>query len=272
MEIFEFDFLKIAFLATILASISSALISPIVVYKRMEFIGDGTAHAAFAGLAFGLLFGINYRLMAVLTAIVFSIIISYFTNKSKIHENSAIGMLLPVFMSVGVILLSKSSTYVQDITSYLFGDILLVNISDFYFLMFIITLIIVFLAIFREEILYFLADEKMASFYGVKTSLLRALLLGVISVMVVGIVKISGVILLGALLIIPGLVSKSFAKSYKSVFFISVVYNVLVSIIGFYIAYILDISPGPSIVLTSFTAFVFLLFFKKVISSQQSYY
>ena len=263
MEILEFEFLRIAFIATILASISSALISPIVVYKKMEFIGDGTAHAAFAGLAFGLVFGMNYRLMAIITAIVFSILISYFTSKGKIHENSAIGMLLPVFMSIGVILLSKSSTYVQDITSYLFGDILLVDLSDVYFLTVIIGMVLLFLLIYREELLYFLADEEMAEFYGVNVSLLRMLLLGVISLVVVGVVKISGVILLGALLIIPGLVSKRIAKSFKSVFMISVVYNIIVSVIGFYIAYVFDLSPGPSIVLTSFLVFIMFIFFKK---------
>ncbi|ABR30302.1 metal ABC transporter permease [Thermosipho melanesiensis] len=258
MEIFELEFLRIALIATIFAAISSAIISPVVVFKKMEFIGDGTAHAAFAGLAFAFLFGIDYRLIAILTALLFSFLISYFTNKRNIHENSAIGMLLPVFMSIGVILLSKSNTYAQDISSYLFGDILLVNYIDIYFLIFVILSEILLFFIFRKEILYFLADEKMANFYGVKTNLLRIILLGIISITVVSVVKISGVILLGALLIVPGLVAKKFSKSYKSVYFISISFNVIVSFIGFYIAYIFDIAPGPSIVIVSFTTFLIL--------------
>ncbi|ONN27581.1 metal ABC transporter permease [Thermosipho affectus] len=258
MEIFELEFLRTALIATILAAISSSIMSPTIVFKRMEFIGDGTAHAAFAGLAIALLLGLDYRLISIITAIIFSLLISYFTNKKHIHENSAIGMLLPVFMSIGVIILSKSSTYTQNITSYLFGDILLVNMKDVYFLIFVVILESLFFFFYKEEILYFLADEKMAGFYGVKTQFLRTTLLSLISVVVVSIVKISGVILLGALIIIPGIVSKKLAKSYKGLFLISTLFNISVSFIGFYFAYLFDIAPGPSIVLVSFISFVVL--------------
>ncbi|MBO8160729.1 MAG: metal ABC transporter permease [Thermosipho sp. (in: Bacteria)] len=262
-DIFQYDFLRIAFIASILSGIAASIVSPLIVYKKMEFIGDGTAHAAFAGLAIGLFFDVDYRFVAILTAIIFSLMISYFANKNKIHENSAIGMLLPVFMSIGVIILSKSTSYVQDITSYLFGDILLVNTSDIWFLLFIIIIMTSILFILRHEILFFLADEEMALFYGVNTKLLRTILLILISTTVVSIVKISGIVLLGALLIIPGLFAKRLSKSFLSVFILAIIYNLFVSSVGFYFSYVLDISPGPSIVLSSFTLFLIFNFFKK---------
>ncbi|MBO8139439.1 MAG: metal ABC transporter permease [Thermosipho sp. (in: Bacteria)] len=262
-EIFQYDFLRVAFFASLLSGIAAAIISPIVVYKKMEFIGDGTAHAAFAGLAIGLFFDVDYRFIAIITAVLFSLLISFFSNRNKINENSAIGMLLPVFMSIGVIILSKSSTYVQDITSYLFGDILLVNLNDVWFLVFVILSIISILYLLRHEILFFLADEEMAEFYGVNIKLVRTVLLILISITVVSVVKISGIILLGALLIIPGLFAKKLSKSFSAVFIFSVIYNLFVSFIGFYLSYYFDISPGPTIVLTSFVAFLIFSSIKK---------
>lgn len=262
-EIFQYEFLRVAFFASLLSGVAAAIISPIIVYKKMEFIGDGTAHAAFAGLAIGLFFDVDYRFIAIITAILFSLLISFFSNRNKINENSAIGMLLPLFMSIGVIILSKSSTYVQDITSYLFGDILLVNLNDIWFLVFVIILMICILFKLRYEILFFLADEEMAEFYGVNVKLVRTILLILISVTVVSIVKISGIILLGALLIIPGLFAKKLSKSFPTVFIFSIIYNLFVSSIGFYLSYYFDISPGPTIVLTSFTSFLIFSFIKK---------
>ncbi|SHH43863.1 metal ABC transporter permease [Thermosipho atlanticus] len=262
-EIFTYDFLKIAFFASLLSGFAAGIISPLIVYKKMEFIGDGTAHAAFAGLAIGLFFDVDYRVVAILTAILFSLLISFFSNKHKIHENSAIGMLLPVFMSVGVIIISKSSTYVQDLTSYLFGDILLVKLSDVWFLIFVILSSIVIISLMRYEILFFLADEEMAAFYGVNIKQIRTIFLILISVIVVSIVKISGIILLGALIIIPGLFAKKLAKSFSSVFVFSIFYNLVVTFLGFYLSYYFDISPGPVIVLTSFTIFIIFSFLKK---------
>ncbi|MDK2885925.1 MAG: zinc transport system permease protein [Thermosipho sp. (in: thermotogales)] len=262
-EIFQYDFLRIAFFASLLSGIAAAIISPIIVYKKMEFIGDGTAHAAFAGLAIGLFLNIDYRFISIITAILFSLLISFFSNRNKINENSAIGMLLPVFMSIGVIILSKSSTYVQDITSYLFGDILLVNLSDVWFLIFVIFSMAFLIYLFRYEILFFLADEEMAEFYGVNTKLVRTILLILISVSVVSIVKISGIILLGALLIIPGLFAKKLSRSFFSVFILAIIYNLIIASIGFLLSYYLDVSPGPTIVLASFFAFLIFSFIKK---------
>jgi len=256
VDLIAYDFLRNALFASVLVGISTAMISPVVVYKRMEFIGDGTAHAAFAGLAMGIVLGFEYRTAAVGTAVVFALVISLLSRRQKISENSAIGMLLPVFMSLGVIILSFSRRYVTDVMSYLFGDILLVQTTDLYFLLGITIVLSLLLYLYRYDILYFLSDEHMANFYGLKTSLVRTVFLVAISVIVVGAVKVAGVILVGAFIVIPGLVGKMLGKSFLQVILVAIAHNVLVSVVGLFLSYHLDLPPGPTMVLLSFGIFV----------------
>ncbi|HCZ06298.1 MAG: zinc transport system permease protein [Thermotogota bacterium] len=262
-DIATYDFLRNALLASTLVGLSTALISPIVVYKRMEFVGDGTAHAAFAGLALGVILGFEYRIAAVGTAVVFALTISLLSGRRKISENSAIGMLLPVFMSIGIIVLSFSRRYTTDVMSYLFGDILLVEMGDLYFLTTLFVLLIILFYTFRYDILYFLSDEYMAAFYGLKTNLVRTCFLIAISVVVVGAVKVAGVILVSAFIVIPGLVGKLFGKSFKQVLAVSLTHNLAISIAGLAASYYLDLPPGPVMVILSFGIFMFFYAFKK---------
>ncbi|PLV58784.1 metal ABC transporter permease [Thermotoga sp. KOL6] len=259
-DLYQYEFLRTAFLGGILVSILSGVVSPIVVFKRMEFIGDGTAHAVFAGLAIAALADGDPRLMAFATSLLFAFAVSTF-SKSKLSENSAIGILLPFFMAVGIVLFSLSGKYQSDVMSFLFGDILLVNRTDVLITLFILMTSMILILIFRWEMKFFIVDEKMALFYGIKTNLIRFLITAFISITVVTTVKVVGVVLSGALLILPGLVSKIFSKSFGSLFTISVTFNLLSFIFGFLVAYILNLPPGPVIVIIAFLLFLPMLKF-----------
>jgi len=255
-DLMNYEFLRNALIANVLISFVTGMVSPIIVYKRLEFIGDGLAHAIFAGVAFAVIFNFNVLLGSVLATLFFAYLVYVLSNDSKIAESTAIGMLLPVFMSIGVVLFSKSPRYTVDVTSYLFGNILLISNHDIYFMVFVLALTIAVLSLKHYEISYWLADETMAKFYGIKTHIIRLLVLVLVSTVVVSALKLAGVIVMGAFLVLPGAFSKGRARSLISAVIQSMVFNSVFSFFGFLSAYYFDLPPGPTIVLFLFTAFL----------------
>lgn len=261
-EFFSYDFLVNAFIAGLLLAVSTSIYSPIVVLKRMEFIGDGTAHAVFAGLAIAFLLNLDYKPIAILTAIIFGLLISFLSQREA-SENTAVGILLPVFMAFGMVVVSFIKGYTPDIMSYLFGNILLISLEDVYYLLLITSISILLYIFMRKEILYFLADEKTARFFKVPITFIRTTLLIGLALTVVSAVKISGVILVGAFLVIPGTISKIYARKFDHMIFYSLIINITATVIGIIFSYLFDLPPGPTIVLLLF-GFYLLSFLKRI--------
>ncbi len=255
-DIFALDFLSLAFIATLLVSFVTGLFSTVVVLRKIEFIGDGVAHAAFGGLALGFLIGVNTRLIAILTAIIFAVVINLFSKKGYLSENSMIGILLPLSMALGIIFLSFVEGYTPDVMSYLFGNILLVSVADIWILAVIAIVSGISFLLFHREILYYSFDETLARHSGINVPLVNFFVLIGVSVSIVASVKIAGIILVTAFLVTPAVIAKRLAKTFKGIVFTAITFSLLSSILGLWGAYEFEISPGPSIVVVLFITFV----------------
>lgn len=255
-DIISYSFLRNAILAAVLVSALTGIFSSVVVLRKIEFIGDGAAHATFGGIAFGLLLGTNYLLMAAVTAVIFAVAVSYFTRKNKLSESSVIGMLLPLSMSLGVIALSFIRGYTPDVMGLFFGNILMVTSEDVWMLLIANVIAWVFFAVFYRELLYYSYDEGMAKHYGVPIGFIHYGVLIGISLSVVGSVKIAGIILVTAFLVIPAVTSKTIAGSFRGMILISLGMAVVASVMGIFVSYVLDMPPGPVIVVMLFMEFL----------------
>ncbi|GAB6189352.1 metal ABC transporter permease [Marinitoga arctica] len=259
IELFSYDFMIYAILAAVLSSFSASILSNYIVLKKMEFIGEGAAHTAFGGIALAILFDFNVDLISIITAILFGTTIYFISKKEKVNENSVIGMLLSFSMALGVIFLYLKPGYTPEITSYLFGDILMVNSEDVKILFIISLIILSFVIIFNKELKYYAFNSRMAKNFGVPINLINFIFLIIVSIVVVTSVKIIGIILVTSLLITPGVIAKLFAKSLNQMIFISSIIGIFSGFTGIVIAYFIDIPPGPSIVVTLFS--LFLIFY-----------
>ncbi len=268
-DVINYGFLRNAIFAAILVSILTGLFSSVVVLRKIEFIGDGAAHATFGGIAFGLLLGINYLLMASITAIVFAVAISYFTRKKKLSESSVIGMLLPLSMSLGVIALSFIRGYSPDVMGLLFGNILMVTSLDIWTLVFANAGALVFFSVLYRELLYYSYDERMARHYGVPVGFVHYGTLIGISLSVVSSVKIAGIILVTAFLIIPAVAARLLANSFRGMILISISFGIIASVFGMYSSYVLNMPPGPVIVVILFCEFLASLLLRRFFVSQE---
>jgi zinc transport system permease protein len=252
-----------AFAAGIMVSILTGIISAFVVLRRMSFIGAGISHAAFGGVAIGFFTGINPLLTAVIYSILVAIGIESTGRKGRISEDVSIGIFYSVSMALGIALVSISKSYNVDLFGYLFGNILAITEEEI--ILTLVTSITVsgVILIFLKEFFLITYNEELARVSGVRVQLLNILFLVALSVAIVISIRIVGIIMVSALLVIPGATARLFAKGLISMIVISCLAGMASVTAGLYVSYEYDIAPGAGIVLTAAAIFFVPLLLKK---------
>ena len=147
LEALQYEFIRNALLSAILASIACGIIGTYVVVKRIVFISGGIAHAAFGGIGLGYFLGINPVLGVIPFSIASALGIGLVSKKSKLPEDTTIGIFWSMGMALGVIFIGLTPGYAPDLFSYLFGNILTVSSSDKRLMLILDTIIIVVLSL-----------------------------------------------------------------------------------------------------------------------------
>lgn len=203
-EIFSHLFMQKAVFAGLASALVCSILSVYVVLKRMAFIGEGISHSAFGGVALAILLGWNITITTVVFAVGVAVLIGVFCRDRRISEDSAIGILLTTSMALGVVFLNIHRQFTADIFGYLFGNILAIETANLVAIGILTVVVVTVVAIFYKELFFFSFDEEMARISGEPTNFLHFLLLLLISLTVVVFIKVVGLILVSALLIIPG--------------------------------------------------------------------
>lgn len=257
LEVFSSPFMQRALIAGILVSILTGLISVFIVLRKMSFVGAGISHAAFGGVAIGFFIGINPLLTAIIYSILVAIGIESTGRRGRISEDVSIGIFYSVSMALGVALVSLSGSYNVDLFGYLFGNILAISETDIFLTGITFLLVSGFIIIFLKDLFLSAYNEELAQISGVSVVLLNNLFMISLAVTIVISIRIVGIILVSALLVIPGATARLFAKGLLSMLVFSCVTGVVSVISGLFLSYEYDIAPGASIVMAS--AFIFFL-------------
>jgi len=246
-----------AFMAGILVSLLTGLISVFIVLRKMSFVGAGISHAAFGGVAIGFFTGVNPLLTAIIYSIMVAIGIESTGRKGRVSEDVSIGIFYSVSMALGVALVSLSKSYNVDLFGYLFGNILAISEADI--LLTVVTFVLVtgFMLIFLKDLFLSSYNEELAQVSGVNVVLLNKLFMAALAITIVISIRIVGIILVSALLVIPGATARLFAKGLLSMLVLSCLAGVISVISGLLLSYEYDIAPGASIVIAS--AFIFFI-------------
>ncbi len=252
-----------ALLVGIIVSLISGLISVFVVLRQMSFIGAGISHAAFGGVAIGFFTGINPTITAIFYCIAVAIGIELVSRKGKVSEDVSIGIFFAASMALGIVLVSLSKKYNVDLFGYLFGNILAITDREVLLSLFVAVLVIGVIILFLKEIFLITYNEEIARVGGIPVRLINMLFLIALSVSIVISMKIVGIILISALLVIPGATAQLFAKNLYLMIVASCGVAVLSTVLGLFFSYEFDIAPGGSIVLTSTALFLTALLFKR---------
>jgi zinc transport system permease protein len=263
IDIFSSVFMQKAFLVGIMVSLISGLISVFIVLRNMSFIGAGISHATFGGVAIGFFAGINPTITAIFYSIAVALGIEFVSRKGKISEDVSIGIFFASSMALGIVLISLSRGYNIDLFGYLFGNILAITDREVLLSLFVSVVVIGVIVLFLKEIFLTTYSEEIARVSGISIRAINILFLILLSVTIVITMKIVGIILVSALLVIPGATAQMYAKNLYSMIATSCGVAVFSTVFGLILSYELDIAPGGSIVLTAAVIFLVSLFIKK---------
>ncbi|OHD68723.1 MAG: hypothetical protein A2W19_12755 [Spirochaetes bacterium RBG_16_49_21] len=257
MELFYFHFFRNAFIISLILGILFGILSFFVVMRKMTFLGAGIAHTAFGGVALGVLLGIDPFLTALAFCIGAAILIGKLVKYGKISYDMSIGIFFSFSMALGAIFLALKRGYAFDLMSYLFGNILGVTFADTLIAVCVLAVFMLFVLIFMQRILFMTLDEEVAAVSGVNVNLLDTILLVFLAAIVVTSIKIVGIILVSALVVLPAGFGLLISKNYRTVIAAGILFAVTVMIGGLFLSYLMDTPTGATVV-SAGTALYFL--------------
>ena len=256
IPIIGYEFMRNALIAALLASIACGIVGVYVVVKRIVFISGGIAHAAFGGIGLGYFLGLNPVLAVIPFSIASALSMGVVSRRTKIPEDTAIGILWATGMALGIILVALTPGYAPDLFGYLFGSILTVSRSDIMLMLLLDAVIIGVVALYHHEFEAICFDEEYATAIGLHTERLYLLLLCLIALTVVALIRVVGVILVIALLTMPAAISRRFSARMHGMIVRSVALSAILTFCGLLLAYLFNLPSGATIVLVSACVFI----------------
>ncbi len=255
IEALQFEFMRNALLAGLLASLTCGVIGTLVVVNRIAFLSGGIAHAAYGGIGVAFFFGLPYLVGTLGFALLAAMIMAFITLKAKDRSDTIIGVLWAIGMATGVILLDLTPGYNVDLMSYLFGSILAVTKSDLWQMLVLGFVVVFLIGFFYNDLLAMSYDDEFAQLRGVPVKFLHFLLLAMIAVSVVMIIRVVGLLLVIALLTIPPYIAEKFSNSLIKMMFISTILCIIFTMVGLWLSYIMNLTSGATIIMVAAAGF-----------------
>jgi len=255
-EIFNIPFMQRAFLGSILLAILFGLFGTFIVPRKLGFMADGISHASLLGIAIGIFVGFYPLAFAILISAIFGFLLARVNDYSRITQDGLVGVFLAGGMSGAIILLSFMPGYRPELLSYLFGNLLSIQWLEIYGLTSLFILAILLFRIQWRSLVITTVHSDLAHVIGMPVTRTKYFLFIGTSVTLICGVKLLGIILVSALLIIPVLTANQIGRSFKSTLIATQLSGIIASVFGIFLAYIFDIPSGPSIALLLVFTFI----------------
>ena len=263
-RLFGFQFFQNALLGGTIAALACAWVGLFLILRKEAMIGDGIAHTAFGGIALGLFLGVNPILTALLVSILAVLGISYMRRRGLAQSDSAIAVMLAVGFSVGLIIISLAGGFNVELFSFLFGSILTIDQTDLIIVSTLGISTILVLGIFYKELLSMTFDEDGARLMGIPVRPLSLAFNLLVAITIVLSIKVIGVILVVALLVLPGLSALQLNLSFKGTTLVAVVFGIISMITGILLSAVYNVATSGVIVFTAAGIFLFVAIYRKL--------
>ena len=248
LEAFQYGFFLRAFGVGLILAVIYALLGNYVVLRKEAIIGHTMANLIFMGIAIALLFSFNLPLIMTLAAIVGVFFIGYLEQSSRFSRDSVLALTGQISMAAAIVTLSQVSGY-QNIEGFLFGNILAISKTDVWMTLGLLAINLIVLYRIRRPLTQLVINPELAISAGTKVNRINFIFMLLLALTVAAGVKIIGVILLSAFLVMPANSAKSLAKNFGQMQWISMVIGLIGVTLGLFLAYILDTPSGAMIVL-----------------------
>lgn len=248
-DIFEYRYLANALLAAIFAGVMCGIVGTYVVARRMVFLCGGITHASFGGLGVALWAGVNPIGGAMAFALLSSVGIEWASDRGKIREDSAIGIMWSIGMAIGALFMSLTPGYTSgDLASYMFGSIVTVTSLDVTLLGIFTLLCVVGAVLWWRQVMYLAFDRDFAASQGIATHIVAYLLMAMVAIAIVLAIRIMGIVLLLSLFTMPAVAANVITKSYAKITLWASVFATTSAVTGLVASYYWEIPPGTCII------------------------
>ena len=249
------EFMRLALFGGILVACTCAIAGTFVVLRGLAFVGDALAHGVLPGIATAMLLGFSGILGAAVGAAVMMGGVSIVTRKFRLSGDTAIGLLFVGMLSLGVIITSRSTSFVGDLARILFGELLGITTTDLAWQFAALVIVGAIAFVSRRPFLLLSVDDGLARTSGFSARLFHNVMLAMVAITVIASFQTVGTLLVLGMLIAPAATGSLFARRIESMMLISALVGSLSTYIGLLLSYHYDLAAGASIVLTAVVIF-----------------
>ena len=254
LEPLRYEFMLRALGTTLMAAVVCSLLSCWLVLIGWSLMGDAVSHAVLPGVVLAYIVGAPFALGALVFGFLAVLLISVVRTSNRVKEDAAIGIVFTTLFALGLVLISVTPSH-TDLSHIVFGNILGVSTSDLAQIGVIAAISFTLLIVKRRDLVLFAFDPGHAHAIGLHPRRLGALLLGVLALTTVVALQVVGVILVVALLIIPGATASLLTDRFGTRLLVAPAISVVASTVGMYVSYWADASPGGLVVVMHGAAF-----------------
>lgn len=257
-EILSYGFIQRALIAGILVAVLCSTLGVFLVLRRLSLIGDGLSHVTFGSVALSLLAHVSplyVSLAAIPLVMLSSVGILKLTEKARVYGDAAIGIVSSAGIALGITLASVSGGFNVDLFSYLFGNILSVSSTEVAIAAVLFVLVALSISLFYADLFAVTFNEDLARISGIKTGRINMVLVLMTALVVVLAMKVVGIMLVSALLILPSVSALQLARGFKGALLLSALFGTLSVVAGIFASFFLNLPAGGTIVMASLLLF-----------------
>jgi ABC-type Mn2+/Zn2+ transport system permease subunit len=255
VEMLSQPFMQRAFAAGAMCALLLAALGIFVTLRKMAYFGDGIAHATLAGIAIAVVAGVAPIPVALVWGVLVAAFIFWFERATRLSSDTLIGIALTASMALGVVLINLKRGYQPELLAYLFGSILAITLTDLAIIAAISVLILGWLALSFRQLTYMSLAEESAIAAGLPTRLQTFILYVALALATVASVKVLGIILVSALLILPPATSRLLTGTFRTYLVASLLLAETFVLTGLALSYAYDLPSGATIILVGTTVF-----------------
>ena len=265
LDFLHYEFILRALITGSFIALVCSLLGVLLVLRRFSLIGDGLAHVTFGSVAIGLLLKQHPVYISIPIVMLSSLGILKLTEKARLYGDAAIGIISSIGIAGGILVASIAGGFNVDLFSYLFGNILAISKAEVLASIVLSLVVLVIILFFYNEHFSTTFDEEFAKVSGINTKKISSMLVLLTGITVVLAMKVVGIMLTSALLILPAVTALQIAKSFKNTMVISSIIAIASVSIGIYISLMMNLPTGATIVMINLLAFIAAFLFKNAL-------
>jgi zinc transport system permease protein len=257
MGLLEFDFLRRALVAAVLVGLAAPTIGTFLVQRRLSLMGDGIGHIALTGVALGFLLGTAPVLTAIVVASLGAVAIELVRERGAASGDVALALMFYGGIAGGVLLIGLSpGGSSATLVSYLFGSLSSVSRGDLVVIVLLSVTVLAVVGVFARELFAVCLDEEVARVSGLPVRFLNMLVAVSAAVTVTVAMRVVGLLLVSALMVVPVATAQQLTRSFRSTLLLAAVLGAAASVGGLVLAYYADVAPGAATVVLALGGFL----------------